>query len=107
VLLSPEFRLQTLGCLMCLGLIVVSRWLKAIPARLLPMLVIPLSAAAPVLALWQFFMAREAVERTYAGPIAPGWGAWLVVAGFILTILGALFTSWSFVPTQYPTPDRH
>ncbi len=106
VLLSPEFGLQTLACLLCLGLVVVSRWLRSIPARLLSMLLIPPSAAAPVLALWQFFLAREAIARAYVGPIAPGWGAWLVGAGFILTILGALLTSWSFVPTQYPAPDR-
>jgi hypothetical protein len=90
VLLSPEFRLQTLACLICLGLIAVSRWLRGIPTR---PLVVPLALAslvAPALALWQFFVAREAIARAYASPIVPGWGTWITWVGFAMFIFGAL-----------------
>jgi hypothetical protein len=90
VLLSPEFRLQTAACLLCLGLVVVSRWLKDIPIRPLLLFLSLVSLAAPALALWQFFTAREAIERAYASPIVPGWGMWLTLVGFGLFILSAL-----------------
>jgi hypothetical protein len=51
-------------------------------------LLLSLSLAAPALALWQFFVVQEAVARTYASPIVPGWGAWGTIIGFALTVLG-------------------
>ena len=90
VLLSAEFRLQTVACLVCLGLAAGSRWLGGVPIRPLIALLIPLSLAAPALALWQFFTVREAVTHAYASPIAPGWGTWLTVLGFASVVLGAL-----------------
>jgi len=90
VLLSAEFRLQTVACLLCLGLVAASRWLRGVPLRPLVALLLPLSLAAPALALWQFFVVQEAVARAYAGPIVPGWGLWGTVAGFTLVILGAI-----------------
>jgi hypothetical protein len=90
VLLSPEFRLQTLGCLICLGLFVSSRWLGVIPAGPLLALSMPIWLAAPALALWQFFVARPSIARAYASPIVPAWGAWLTLIGFALAVLGAL-----------------
>ncbi len=90
VFLSDEFRLQTAACGLGLGLIAVSPWLKGVPARWLAALLLPLSLAAPALALWQFLAVQGAVARAYAGPVAPGWGAWGTVAGFALAILGAL-----------------
>ncbi len=90
VLLSPEFRLQTVACLLCLGLIVISRWLRDIPIRPLLVLVALASLVASILTLWQFYVVREAIARTYASPVAPGWGAWLTLAGFALAILSVL-----------------
>jgi hypothetical protein len=90
VLLSPEFRLQTAACLLCLGLVVVSRWLRDIPIRPLLVFLSLVSLAAPALALWQFFTAREAIARAYASPIVPGWGMWHTLVGFGLFILSAL-----------------
>jgi hypothetical protein len=90
VLLSPEFRLQTAACLLCLGLVGVSRWLRDIPIRPLLVFLTLVSLAAPALALWQFFAAREAIERAYASHIVPGWGMWLTLVGFGLFILSAL-----------------
>jgi hypothetical protein len=106
VLLSPEFRLQTVACLICLGLVTFSRWLTAIPFLALGLLLIPLLAAAPALAIWQFFIARQAIIRAYAGPIALGWGAWLAVAGTAVAILVALYLVWRLFP-QVPNPQSH
>jgi hypothetical protein len=90
VFVSDEFRLQTAACGLGLGLVAVSPALKVVPARWLAVLLLPLSLAAPALALWQFFVVQEAVTRAYASPVVPGWGAWATVAGFALVILGAL-----------------
>jgi hypothetical protein len=90
VFVSDEFRLQTVACGLGLGLVAVSPLLKGVPARWLAALLLPLSLAAPGLALWQFFVVQEAVTRAYASPVVPGWGAWATVAGFALAILGAL-----------------
>lgn len=90
VLLSSEFRLQTAACLLCLGLVVVSHWLRGIPIRPLLVSLTLVSLAAAGLSLWQFFTTREAIARAYASPIVPGWGIWLTLVGFGLFILGAL-----------------
>jgi hypothetical protein len=90
VLLSTEFRLQTAACLICLGLIVISRWLGCLPLRPQLALLAPLSLAAPGLALWQFFVIRQAVARAYASPIVPGWGTWVTTVGFALVMAGTL-----------------
>ncbi len=90
VLLSPEFRLQTVTCLLCLGLIVISRWLRDIPIRPLFAFVALASLVTSILILWQFSVVRESITRTYASPIVPGWGTWLTLAGFALVILSAL-----------------
>jgi hypothetical protein len=90
VFVSDEFRLQTVACGLGLGLVAVSPLLKGVPACWLAALLLPLSLAAPGLALWQFFVVQEAVTRAYASPVVPGWGAWATVAGFALVILGAL-----------------
>ena len=99
VLLSPEFRPQTAACLFCLGLVAISRWLRWLPLRPLLAILIPLAVAAPVLALWQFFVTRPAIARAYAGLIAPGWGAWATTAGFLLVIMGAALT-WASLRRQ-------
>jgi hypothetical protein len=90
VFVSDEFRLQTAACGLGLGLVAVSPALKGVPARWLAVLLLPLSLAAPALALWQFFVVQKAVTRAYASPVVPGWGAWATAAGFALAILGAL-----------------
>jgi hypothetical protein len=90
VLLSAEFRLQTIACVLCLGLIAAARWLGRLPLRPLVVSLVPPSLAAPALGLWQFLVVREAVARAYASPVVPGWGAWVTTVGFALSILGAL-----------------
>jgi hypothetical protein len=90
VLLSAEFRLQTSACVLCLGMVVAARWLRLMPLRPIVALLVPLSLAAPALALWQFFAVQEAVTHAYASPIVPGWGAWIAIVGFGLVVFGIL-----------------
>jgi len=90
VLLSAEFRLQTLACGLCLGLVAASRWLRRAPARPALAGLMSLSALAVVLSLWQFRVVDQAVARAYASPIWPGWGAWLAAAGFALAVIGGM-----------------
>jgi hypothetical protein len=90
VLLSAEFRMQTSACVLCLGMVVAARWLRLMPLRPVVALLVPLSLAAPALALWQFFAVQEAVTHAYTSPIVPGWGAWIAIVGFALVVFGIL-----------------
>ncbi len=94
VLLSAEFRLQTMACVLCLALVVVSRWLRHLPPRPLLAFLLCLWLAAPLLALWQFWTVQAAVTSAYASPILPGWGAWATAVGCGLMIGGRLVEAW-------------
>jgi hypothetical protein len=96
VLSSAEFRLQTVASLLCLSLVAVSRWLRAIPIRPLAWPLIPLSLAAPGLATWQFITARNAIARPYNSPITPAWGMWTTLTGFALVICGLVLILLAF-----------
>jgi hypothetical protein len=89
VLLSAEFRIQAMACLLCLGLVIVSRWLRATPVRPLALLLVLVSLVTPGLATWQFLKAQNAISGAYGSPIAPAWGMWVTLAGFALAICGA------------------
>ncbi len=101
VLLSAEFRPQTIACTLCLSLLAASRWLRHTPPRVLAVLLVFSSMVAPALALWQFFVVRGAIARAYASPITFGWGAWSALIGFALTVLGTPLTLWAIhVPAR-------
>ena len=102
VLLSAEFRLQTMACVLCLALVVASRWLRHLPPRPLAALLLCLWLAAPLLALWQFWTVQAAVASAYASPIFPGWGAWATAIGCGLMIVGWLVEAWK--PGARPGP---
>lgn len=92
VFISEEFRLQTLGCVVCLVLAVVwrSRW--HVPRYLVALLSLGWIAAS-TLALWQFARAQQAIAYAYASPIVPGWGAWATLGGSLLMSL-VLWWEW-------------
>ena len=94
VLLSAEFRLQTMACVLCLALVVASRWLGHLPPRPLFALLLCLWLAVPLLALWQFWTVQAAIASAYASPIFPGWGAWATAIGCGLMIVGGLVEAW-------------
>ena len=83
VLVSEEFRLQTLGCVVCLVLALVWRPRWHVPRYLVAFLSLGW-IAAPLLALWQFTKVQQAIAQAYASPVVPGWGAWATLGGCLL-----------------------
>ncbi len=94
VLLSAEFRLQTMACVLCLALVVASRWPRHLPPRPLLAFLLCLWLAAPLLALWQFWTVQAAVASAYDSPIFAGWGAWATAIGCGLMVVGGLVEVW-------------
>ncbi len=92
VLISEEFRVQTVGCVVCLASAVIwrSRW--PVPRYLLAFLSLGW-IAAPSLALWQFAKVQQAIAQAYASPVVPGWGAWAALGGCLL-VSALLWWEW-------------
>lgn len=93
VLLSEEFRLQTVGCGLCLALIIGSRWLRRLPLFGLLLVLPGLWMIAAVQALWQFGVVQPAIARAYAGPVVPGWGAYAACVGSALMVVGLILAA--------------
>lgn len=92
VLVSEEFRLQTLGCGICLVLAVVWRSQWHVPRFLIILLSLGW-IAAPSLAIWQFTRVQQAIAQAYASPVVPGWGAWSTLGGSLLMSV-VLWLEW-------------
>ena len=106
LLLTAEFRKQTVAIAFCLLLLVVHPVLRYLPPRRCPepvacpehsrreglmavsMMVLALLGAVPP--LWQFFSIREAMNRAYGWPVQVGWGLWVTVLGFLIVVAGAV-----------------
>jgi hypothetical protein len=90
LLVTAEFRKQTVAIAFCLLLLIIHPVLRYLPLRLtaLAIMVLPLLGAG--LPLWQFFSTREAVNRAYGWPVQVGWGLWVTVLGFLIVIAGAV-----------------
>ncbi len=90
LLVTAEFRKQTVAIAFCLLLLLVHPVLRRLPSRLtaVAMMVLALLGAGPP--LWQFFAIREAVNRAYGWPVQVGWGLWVTVLGFLIIMAGAI-----------------
>jgi hypothetical protein len=90
LLVTAEFRKQTVAIAFCLLLLVVHPVLRYLPSQLtaVAMAVLALLGAGPP--LWQFFAIREAVSRAYGWPVQVGWGLWITALGFLIVIVGAI-----------------
>ena len=114
LLVTAEFRKQTVAIAFCLLLLIVHPVLRYLPPRRCPepvacpehsrreglravalrhaqdiaIVVLALLGAAPP--LWQFFAIREAVNRAYGWPMQVGWGLWVMVLGFLIVMAGAV-----------------
>jgi hypothetical protein len=90
LLVTAEFRKQTVAIAFCLLLLIVHPVLRYLPSRLTAaaMMVLALLGAGPP--LWQFFAIREAVNRAYGWPVQVGWGLWVTVLGFLIVIVEAV-----------------
>ena len=90
ILLSSEFRVQTLLFLLAIGLALISPLFKNLPLTPLVIALLVGSAAAVVLPFWQFGLIQAAVAGTYQEPIDLGWGWWLTLGGIALSNIGAI-----------------
>jgi hypothetical protein len=98
LLVTAEFRKQTVAIAFCLLLLIVhpmlrhlsSRWMAVALRRAqdIAMMVLALLGAGPP--LWQFLAIREAVNRAYGWPVQVGWGLWVTVLGFLIVMAGAV-----------------
>ena len=98
LLVTAEFRKQTVAIAFCLLLLIVhpmlrhlsSRWMAVAlrHAQDIAMMVLALLGAGPP--LWQFVAIREAVNRAYGWPVQVGWGLWVTVLGFLIVMAGAV-----------------
>ena len=114
LLITAEFRKQTVAIAFCLLLLIIHPVLRYLPPRRCPepvacpehsrregltavalrhaqdtaMMVLALLGAGPP--LWQFFSIREAVNRAYGWPVQVGWGLWVTALGFFIVIAGAV-----------------
>ncbi len=81
VLLSAEFRLQTMVAAAAVGLAVIAPLFSRLPLKWLLAAINLAGIAALTLALRQFWLVDQAIAATYASPIELGWGGWLTIAG--------------------------
>jgi hypothetical protein len=85
ILLTSEFRLQTIALGLCWLLLAASWLLGRLPSWLVGSLGTGLSLGALILSLWQFLVARPAISELYRTPPGVGWGVFLCLAGLALT----------------------
>lgn len=83
VLRLPEFRIQAIAIAACLAAIPVTALTRFLPDR--PILAAVGVLAAPA-AMWpalSFLQVRPAIEAVYNETLAPGWGFWASVIGWL------------------------
>lgn len=81
LLLGAEFRMQTAGLLLCLGLAAFSPFAALLPGRLRGLIVAGLAGGALYFPLAQFRWILPALADLYGQPPAIGWGPGLMAAG--------------------------
>lgn len=97
LLLSAEFRLQSLLIGVCVAAVLFSPFLALLPAWLVAAVVIASAAAAAWLSVSGFLAVLPGIEALYNHAITPAWGMWAMVAGLIVliaTMALAHFAGW-------------
>lgn len=84
ILLTAEFRLQTIALGLCWLLLAASWLLGRLPSWLVGSLSAGLSLGALILTSWQLLVAKPAIDEVYRVPPAIGWGVFLCLAGLAL-----------------------
>ena len=90
LLITAEFRKQTVAIAFCLLLLIVHPVLRYLPSWLTAVAVVVLALLGAALPLWQFFAIREAVNRAYGWPVQVGWGLWVMALGFLIFMAGTV-----------------
>lgn len=83
LLLTPEFRMQSVGLVACVGLALVAPLAGLLPLPLSGLIVLALTGAALYFPLAQFQWILPALADLYNHPLWPGWGPWVMVVGLV------------------------
>jgi hypothetical protein len=94
ILISPEFRLQTLLAILSVGLTSIASVLKRLALRPLAVLLVASCLAAITLPSWQFALVQTSIAEAYHEPIYLGWGWWLTVIGLVLATIGSILAAF-------------
>lgn len=97
-LVGDEFRLQTVALILCWLLLAGMKLWGRAPAWLTGGGVATLALGAAGLSLWQFWLAKPAIDRVYGTPPATGGG--LVVSAVGLALLAGLGIALSVLARQ-------
>jgi hypothetical protein len=87
LLVTAEFRQQTVAIAFCLLLLIVHPVLRRLSPQRVAVTMIVLALLGTVPTLWQFFAIREAVNRAYGWPVPIGWGLWVTALGFVIVVI--------------------
>jgi len=90
LLLTQEFRLQTVALIFCLAMapaVVVTRFL---PDRLVFLLIAALAIPTAILPAWGFLQLKPAIAALYRQPLRLGWGFWAGLSGYLFVAFWAI-----------------
>jgi TRAP-type uncharacterized transport system fused permease subunit len=87
LLVTAEFRQQTVAIAFCLLLLIIHPMLRRLSPRRVAVTMIVLALLGTVPPLWQFFAIRGAVNRAYGWPVQMGWGLWVTALGFVIVVI--------------------
>ncbi len=93
ILLTPEFRLQTLLATVAIGLALIAPLLKSLPLKIGGVLLLGGGIAALILPGWQFSLIQPAMVEAYHEPVVLGWGWWLTAGGIVLSMVGIIWVA--------------
>lgn len=88
LLITPEFRLQTLWIGVCLIVAMTSPLFGLLPARAVSAFLMILSVAAIYLPVRGFLQVFPTIQGLYNQSFWPGWGMWIMVSGFVVICVG-------------------
>lgn len=90
LLLTPEFRLQTIWIATALSALAVSPLLALLPRWFASGCAVLLALASAIVPTWMFLKTLPAIEPLYNHTLAPARGFWLLVVGLVMLAAGAL-----------------
>ena len=90
-LITAEFRAQTVALVLCWLLLASSWLLRRLPTWLSSSVGALLCLSALLLTIWQYMVAKPAIDEVYGKVPANGWGLWLCLAGLIIGTVASVY----------------
>ncbi len=94
ILRAEEFRYQTILAVAAIGLTVIAPLFKKVPLNLWLFLWLTGGCVALILPWYQFTLLQTSLENIYQEPIALGWGWWLTIAGFSVSLISGVWIAF-------------